>query len=51
MNQGLVNLGLGLNVVGISKLSSRLANLVNLGLGLNVLGDHLMERDAFRLLW
>jgi hypothetical protein len=34
-----MNLGLRLNILGISKLSSWLMNLAKLGLGMSVLGD------------
>jgi len=43
-----MNLVLGLNILGISKLSSR---LMNLGLGLSVIGDRLIGWDAFQPLW
>jgi hypothetical protein len=46
-----VNLGLGLNVLGISELRLRLMNLANLRIGLSVLGDQSIEWDAFRPLW
>jgi hypothetical protein len=46
-----MNLGLGLNILGISELGSRLMNLANLGLGLSVLGDGSIGWDAFQLLW